>query len=153
MNWTYNDGGRADAGYKGTTGDCVCRSIAIATGKSYQEVYDDLVQLSEERYGKRKNRRKTRYGTGYEKISHPRTGVMRDVYQKYLESLGWEWIPTMQIGSGCKTHLKEEELPGGTIIARVSKHVTCVKDGIIQDTYDCSREGTRCVYGYFRKKA
>jgi hypothetical protein len=24
-------------------------------------------------------------------------------------------------------------------------------DGIINDTYDCSREGTRCVYGYFTK--
>jgi len=27
-----NDGGRAAAGYKGQEGDCVVRSIAIATG-------------------------------------------------------------------------------------------------------------------------
>lgn len=26
-----------------------------------------------------------------------------------------------------------------------------IADGVIQDTYDCSREGTRCVYGYYQK--
>ena len=30
--YAFDDGGRAPAGYKGTTGDCVCRAIAIATG-------------------------------------------------------------------------------------------------------------------------
>jgi len=28
-----------------------------------------------------------------------------------------------------------------------------VIDGVINDTYDCSREGTRCVYGYWEKVA
>ena len=42
-NFKYNDGGRELAGYKGKTGDCVTRAIAIATGKPYQEVYDNLV--------------------------------------------------------------------------------------------------------------
>ena len=37
-----NDGGRAAAGYKGQAGDCVVRSIAIATGMPYQKIYDDL---------------------------------------------------------------------------------------------------------------
>jgi hypothetical protein len=40
MDFVFHDGGRAAAGYKGMTGDCVTRSIAIATGKTYQEVYD-----------------------------------------------------------------------------------------------------------------
>ena len=31
-----NDGGRAAAGYKGQAGDCVVRSIAIATRMPYQ---------------------------------------------------------------------------------------------------------------------
>jgi hypothetical protein len=25
-----------------------------------------------------------------------------------------------------------------------------VIDGVIHDTHDCSRNGTRCVYGYYR---
>ena len=60
-----------------------------------------------------------------------------------------KWHPLMTIGSGCKVHLREEELPKGTLIVRVSKHLTCVKDGVLYDTYDCTRESTRCVYGYY----
>ena len=57
----------------------------------------------------------------------------------------------MRIGTGCKVHLKSDELPIGRIIVRLSKHVCAVIDGVINDTYDCSREGTRCVYGYYKK--
>lgn len=57
----------------------------------------------------------------------------------------------MTIGSGCKIHLDANELPRGTIIVSLSKHLTCVKDGVIYDTYDCSRDGDRCVYGYWRE--
>ena len=27
MEFVYNDSGRSEAGFKGTTGDCVCRAI------------------------------------------------------------------------------------------------------------------------------
>jgi hypothetical protein len=68
-----------------------------------------------------------------------------------LEDWGWKWVATMQIGKGCQVHMREDELPKATIICRVSKHVACVKDGVVHDTHDCSRGGTRCVYGYFIK--
>lgn len=42
MKYQYNDGGRAEAGYKGHTGDCVCRAIVIASELPYQEVYNRL---------------------------------------------------------------------------------------------------------------
>lgn len=141
MKFNYNDGGRNDAGYKGSTGDCVTRSISIVTGKPYQEVYDTLNQLSEsERIGKRKKKK-----------SNSRTGVYKQTYDKYLKSLGYKWIPTMQIGSGCNVHLCKDELPSGRIIVKVSKHLTAVIDKVINDTYDCSRGGSRCVYGYYTK--
>jgi hypothetical protein len=38
MDFVFHDGGRAAAGFTGKTGDCITRSIAIATGKTYQEV-------------------------------------------------------------------------------------------------------------------
>jgi len=57
----------------------------------------------------------------------------------------------MFIGSGCKVHLKKDELPGGKLIVNVSKHITAVVDGVINDTFDCSRDETRCVYGYYIK--
>lgn len=139
--YQFNDGGRKAANYKGSTSDCVCRSIAIVTGKPYQEVYDTLNLLAEnERLGKRKRTK-----------SNSRTGVYRRTYEKYLKSLGYEWIPTMQIGQGCKTHLRGDELPAGRLVVRVSRHITAMIDGVINDTTECSRTGTRCVYGYFHK--
>ena len=139
MGFVFHDGGRAAAGYKGKTGDCVTRSIAIATGKTYQQVYDALNQFAEtERIGKRKRKR-----------SNSRTGVFRKTYQSYLESLGWQRTSTMSIGSGCQVHLRASELPPGPLIVKVSRHLTAVIDGVLYDTYDCSRAGTRCVYGYF----
>jgi hypothetical protein len=68
----------------------------------------------------------------------------------YLKSLGWVWVPTMQVGSGCTVHLRADELPTGTIVARVSRHYCTVIDGVIHDTHDYSRGGTRCVYGYWK---
>lgn len=141
MQFVYNDGGREAAGYKGWTGDCVCRSIAIATGLPYREVYDALNGLARrERRGKKKR-----------SVSHSRNGVYRTTYQRYLEFLGWKWTPTMRIGQGCKVHLREGELPPGRLVVSLSKHLTAVIDGVIHDTHDCSREGTRCVYGYFSR--
>jgi len=143
MKHIYNDGGRKDAGYLGRTGDCVCRAIAIATGKSYQEVYAGLISLKETGFKQTKR----------VKSSHPRTGVNRKVYDAYLKFYGWEWTPTMKVGQGCKVHLKSDELPKGRIIVRLSRHVAAVIDGVLHDTYDCSRGGTRCVYGYYSKSA
>ena len=57
----------------------------------------------------------------------------------------------MFIGQGCKVHLKKSELPAGTLLVSCSKHITVVIEGVLNDTYDCSRKGTRCVYGYWTK--
>ena len=48
MEFIYDDGGRAAAGFKGKTGDCVTRAIAIATGRPYREVYDRLNEIAQE---------------------------------------------------------------------------------------------------------
>jgi hypothetical protein len=107
----------------------------------YQKVYEALLSFKE---GFRQTRKVRK--------SHPRTGVPRTVYERYLGSLGWEWVPTMKIGSGCKVHLRSEEVPGGRIIVRLSRHLAAVVDGTLHDLSDCSREGKRCVYGYYKKK-
>lgn len=142
MKFIYNDGGRAAAGFKGTADDCVCRAIAIATERPYKEVYDLINE-----YGK-----KERMGKHQSHRSSARTGVYIKTERKILEDLGWEWVPTMLVGQGCKVHLTEKELPKGRLIVSVSRHATCVIDGVLHDTYDCSRDGNRCVYGYYRKK-
>jgi len=79
------------------------------------------------------------------KIEHrgatPRIGVFDAVSRPYLESLGWRFTPTMRIGSGCKVHLRADELPPGRLIVKVSRHLVAVIDSAIHDTYDCSRDG------------
>ena len=148
MRFAEDDGGRAAAGFSGRTGDCVTRAVAIATGLLYQDVYDHLhaAVLNDRRA---MARLQLRYGAQARRHASPRAGVGRAVYQPYLETLGWEWQPTMQIGAGCKVHLLADELPTGRIITRLSKHLCAVIDGVIHDTYNPSRDGTRCVYGYF----
>jgi hypothetical protein len=136
----FNDGGRAASGYRGKTGDCVVRSIAIAIGLSYQHIYDLVNGASvHERTGTRKRGK-----------SNARTGVYKSTIKRVMNSLGWVWTPTMQIGSGCTVHLRADELPAGRLVVSVSKHLTAVIDGVIHDTHDCSRRGTRCVYGYWQ---
>lgn len=141
MNWIYDDGGRAEAGFKGNTGDCVCRAISIATQMPYKEVYDIINQFG--RSERTSKRRKSK--------SSARTGVYKGTTRKIMDYLGWTWHPLMTIGSGCTTHLRGDELPKGRIVCKCSHHCVAVIDGIIHDTYDCSRDGTRCVYGYYSK--
>ena len=148
MNFTYNDGGRMASGYKGKAGDCVVRAIAIATGIDYDTVYNDLFELTKE-FGKTK---RSSVAKRCRKDSSPRNGVFREIYGPYLERLGWKWVSTMGIGTGCTVHLKEDELPKGRLIVKVTKHLTAVIDGTIHDTHDPSRNETRCVYGYFIKE-
>ena len=74
------------------------------------------------------------------------------VFKDYMKSMGFEWTATMHIGSGCKVHVKAGELPMGRLVLNLSKHCAAVIDGVLHDAYDCSRDGTRAVYGYWRLK-
>lgn len=130
--YIWHDGGRATAGFRGMTSDCVIRSIAIITERPYSAVYADFKAL---------------LGKG----DSPRNGIATEVYKSYLLQLGWQWTPTMHIGKGCTVHLKATELPKGRLIVRLSQHLTAVINGVIFDTHDPARGGTRCVYGYFSR--
>ena len=144
--FTYNDGGREAAGYKGSARDCVCRAISIATGQSYEDTYEDLsYRQSLQRRSKRtaKQPRSARNGI-YTK---------RKWFKDYMAALGFVWVPTMRIGAGCTTHLKADELPSGRLVVSLSRHLAAVIDGTLHDTHDSSRGGTRCVYGYWKLEA
>lgn len=139
MIWTHDDGGRTAAGYKGEPGDCVCRAIAIASRKPYAEIYS-LVN-------KTAKRERPRDG---DTRSSARNGVSKATIRRMLDVLGWHWTPTMGIGTGCRVHLRADELPSGRLIVNVSRHIVAVIDGVVHDTHDPTRDGKRCVYGYWR---
>lgn len=144
MRLNINDGGRSEAGYKGETGDCVTRAIAIAAELPYQEVYERLAEGNA-------TERKTGSKTSGKKTASHGIHTKRKWFDDYMTSLGFKWTPTMFVGQGCKVHLKDGELPMGRLVVSVSRHMCAVIDGVINDTFDPSREGTRCVYGYYSR--
>lgn len=172
--FVFDDGGRQASGRKGFAGDCVCRAVAIASGQPYDAVYRRLAsERGEQRVTKRSSKKRASAREGI--------NTRRKWFKDYMAELGFEWVPTMQIGSGCKVHLCAEELPSGRIIVAVSKHYTAVIDGVIHDTHDPRRDAhyvespgdhrplragewrlpsgeiagvsRRCVYGYWRERA
>lgn len=128
------------AEFAGAPGDCVARAIAIASGAPYRDVFNALAFAG----------RRERTGSKKRSVSDPRRGVYRYSVKRVLEAMGWVWTPTMGIGTGCRVHLRADELPGGPLIVSLSKHYAAVIDGVLHDMHDCSRGGTRCVYGYWR---
>ena len=151
VSYEFDDGGRKAAGWKGKGGDCVTRAIAIASGRPYREVYDRLAEgNATQRTGKR------------ERVAQARTGrstalhgifTKRKWFKDYMAESGFEWTATMGIGSGCGVHVRADELPPeGRLVLKLSKHFAAYVDGVLRDTHDCSRDGTRCVYGYYALK-
>jgi len=136
----YDDGGRKAAGYKGTAGDCFCRALAIVTERPYQEVYEIINREAvKERSSSRKQGR-----------SSARGGVRAGTARRVARLLGLRWVPMMRIGTGCKVHVREGEIPQkGRQVLNLSRHFTAAVDGVIHDTHDPSRDGYRCVYGWW----
>jgi hypothetical protein len=149
MRYVYDDGGREAAGYKGTTGDCVCRAVAIASGEDYKGVYRELAMGAGTQRRSKVEKRK-----GKRSVASAAQGisVKRKWFQDYMRGLGFEWVPTMTIGSGCQVHLRDGELPMGRLVVSVSKHYVAVINGVIHDIYDPQRGEERCVYGYWQLK-
>jgi hypothetical protein len=108
MKVVIDDGGRAAAGFKGSAGDCVCRAIAIASGVPYKEVYGVLADGNKTQRITKRQRKKTGRG-----VRTAAFGIYtrRKWFKDYMRELGFEWTPTMKIGSGCKVHLADEGAP------------------------------------------
>ena len=132
--WQYDDGGRRAAGYKGSTRDCVTRSIAIASGLSYAEVYYSVNQLA-------KDGKKERYGNA-------RTGVSQIAYVPLIKSLGFI-EQTVESGSA----IKIGDIPSeGTFIVHIQRHLTVVCNGVIHDTFNPSKDGTAKIIHLWKKE-
>lgn len=134
VEYQYNDGGRAEAGFKGNADDCVTRAIAIATKKPYQDVRKELMECKK----KWMNTSRSRHAKSC-KTSSVRNGTERDVWKPYLESLGWVKHNQIKFGSSNRKELVKENLPEGTVIVQVRKHIMTVIDHVVHDTWD-SRE-------------
>jgi hypothetical protein len=146
LQFKHNDGGRLNAGFIGqSVRDCVARSISIASGIPYKDVYLELAKGNVSQRATSKVRRRT-------KSASKGIFTKRKWFRDYMASIGFTWVPTQQFGSGKRVYLREGDLPNGKLIVAVSKHYTAVINGVINDTFDCGHCGNRCVYGYWMKK-
>lgn len=144
LEFCYNDAGR---GRDKKVGDCVARAISIASGLDYSEVWEALT------FGNANQRMTKRTPKNAHRNADTGVLVKRKWFRDYMNSLGFEWTPTMQVGSGCKVHLRKGELPDGRLVVSVSRHYVAVIDNVIYDIYDPSRNGNRCVYGFWKLKS
>ena len=121
MEFIWHDGGRASCGFVGLTGDCVVRSIAIATGELYRDVYDSLSQNSPQ---------------------SARFGVSQMVYGPFLANRGWKRLGEMAYVS---TSDNIASLPKGVVLIQFEPiedgrnrhgHMTCVIDHTVYDTWN-----------------
>ncbi len=103
------------------TGDCVIRAISLALDKTWDEVFDDLVKIAKE------------------KSSVPNMDI---VFFEYLSSFD-RITPKVEKG---KKRMRVGDLPKGTYIVKAANHVTCVKDGVLMDSWDCRK---KCAYRYW----
>lgn len=134
MKYQFNEGGRWMAGYKNTAGDCVVRAISIATEIPYKEVYNELMYLMNQT-----NK------AGWKKSS-PREGVPNAVSDYFLKQLGFKY---MEIGKDAGVAFMDGVLPQGRLIVRLHRHLVAVIDGVLNDTYDSSKDGTNLILGYY----
>ena len=135
MEYIYDDGGRS-LYFKGKTGDCVCRSIAIASGRDYKEIYDLIFSTM--------------------KVS-PRNGVNTRTakFKRLMESLGFRWVATSGIGSHQAVHFIQGELPEGRMVCQVTGHCVAVVNNQVRDIFDCRLNTfgeNRRIYGFWKKE-
>jgi len=131
MEFIWHDGGRADCGYVGLTGDCVTRAIAVSTGISYRDVYRKLGEISE---------------------MSPRCGVATDVSTEYLTDLGWTYTP------GWGQGFSQQWLPKGALIVHLRSqgwrrhgHFCSVIDHCVYDTWNPSDDDDYLIEGYWTR--
>jgi len=136
MNYYYNDGGRSDAAFRGRGRDCVVRSISILyPERGYRRIHGDLKDLQSNMTG------------GIEKIAR---GVYAPVYHRYLtEVLGASFTVARSI-----TYLNELTIRDAVVI--MAGHVTALKDGVVNDTWNSSiskrtKSGSPVVQGWYER--
>ena len=119
LGYTYNDGGRDAAGFKGEARDCVARAIAIFTGRDYREVYRHVAAF-ERRYGKRG-------------VRSARNGVCSKARERAMAHFG---LTKIKLPPGpCPTYAQAHEAYGDCIVS-TNGHIAALVNGALQDTFD-----------------
>ena len=133
IDYQYDDGGREAAGYRGRTGDCVVRAIAVCARQNYRAVYLTMAEqmkrngyaASGNAYAIRERHRRAPRRKG--QIS------ARRVQDRVLELYGFRKV---RLPAGARPTFTEAHRRFGDCIVGTTKHVAAVVDGALRDTFD-----------------
>ena len=133
IGYRYDDGGRAAAGYRGKTGDCVVRAIAICARQDYRSVYLTMAEhmkangyaASGNAYATRERNRKV--------PRHKGQLTARRVQDRVLEAYGFGKV---RLPSGERPTYTEVHRRYGDCIVGTTKHMAAIVDGALRDTFD-----------------
>lgn len=118
-------------------GDCVIRAIANAEGRTWYEVFDDLVKLA------RKNcfipNDKKNYKTYLKLKGYKKIGVKYDDIEGRQRRLTPRDFHGMHDQEG-------HDLAWGTYLVAQANHLTVVKDGVTEDSWDCSNRAAYIIW-------
>ena len=123
IGYVYSDGGRDEAGYKGSARDCVARALSILltrgnpSADSYKRAYEALAQAN------------VRIGNN----RSARNGIARFLLPDVFRSFG---IVTVKIPRGTRPTYTEAYERYGDCLVSTTKHVCTIIDGQLMDTFD-----------------
>ena len=133
IGYRYDDGGRASAGYRGETGDCVVRAIAICTGEDYRSVYATMAEhMKSNGYAASGNA----YATRERNRKAPRRRgqlTAKRVQDRVLEAYGFTKV---RLPAGERPTYAEVHHRYGDCVVGTTKHVAAIVDGALRDTFD-----------------
>lgn len=139
IGYEYDDGGRKENGFKGDTGDCVPRAIAIllrATGYGtalacYRDAYNCMAQaMKDNGYAASGNAYATRTRKTAKKSGQKSS---RDVQRVVIEGFGFV---NVKLPAGARPTYTEAFERYGNCIVSTRKHMAAVVDGNLRDLFD-----------------
>ena len=126
IGFQFDDGGRAEAGLKGKTGDCVVRAIAIATGLDYTTLYKHLAPKTLARLGVNVQDDMPTY----------LKGVYHVDYEPLLKELGFTKTTSSE-GYAHPTYTQAYQAFGNCLVlSHDGTHLSAIIDGELRDTFD-----------------
>lgn len=105
---------------KNNVADCTTRAISLAEGISWDECYDKLSYLARQQ------------------------GEMMDNVEFIEDYLDSRYPRKCHYSKTINEFTKE--YPKGIYLCTMPGHITCIIDGCIYDTYDCSNRAMRCSW-------
>jgi len=133
MKFNFNTGGKPypAVSQAGGQNDCVIRSLAIATGLNYLDVYSDVVKFAPF-------------------CDSEGVNVLGAPFLEYAERLGFVYVPKPCRPASVGYVFDVVGFKCSSILVLVQNHLTALKDNVLNDVFDCSKAE---VKGYFVPKA